>query len=369
MVTPHQQTFARIPADRRQRAVFVDTPFGFQENADDLTERILGYFAESVGHQVEHVRLRTAADDPATVARAIASVRSASWVFAGPGSPSYTLRTWRATGLDAALAEVLDHGTMVAASAAALTVGSHTIPVYEIYKVGEEPKWLPGLNLLQRATGLQAAVVPHFDNREGGNHDTRFCYLGERRLRMLEEQLPSGHFILGVDEHTGVRVDQDAQLLTVFGRGGMTVRSAAGSHFVESGGEITVAEIAERIGAVVARVDSAPAPSAPAADAVLQALDAGDVAAAVRGILELDAAGADRTVVHPLVVRVGELAAAPRFDRSAIVGPYVELLLSQRASAREFGRYAEADLLRDALAGLGVTVADGAGGSTWTLAD
>ena len=30
--------------------------------------------------------------------------------------------------------------------------------------------------------GLDAVVIPHFDNAEGGNHDTRFCYLGERRL-------------------------------------------------------------------------------------------------------------------------------------------------------------------------------------------
>jgi len=35
------------------------------------------------------------------------------------------------------------------ASAAALTIGRVTIPVYEIYKAGEAPRWLPGLDLLQ----------------------------------------------------------------------------------------------------------------------------------------------------------------------------------------------------------------------------
>ena len=54
------------------------------------------------------------------------------------------------------------------ASAAALTLGAVTIPVYEIYKVGEEPRWLEGLDLLGPATGLRAAVVPHYDNAEGG---------------------------------------------------------------------------------------------------------------------------------------------------------------------------------------------------------
>jgi len=75
------------------------------------------------------------------------------------------------------------------ASAAALTLGRYTIPVYEIYKVGEAPRWLEGLDLLT-PIGLPVAVVPHYDNAEGGNHDTRFCYLGEHRLRMLEDELP-----------------------------------------------------------------------------------------------------------------------------------------------------------------------------------
>ena len=85
-----------------------------------------------------------------------------------------------------ALAGLLRNGGILTmASAAALTLGSVTIPVYEIYKVGEEPRWLEGLDLLGAATGLRAAVVPHYDNAEGGNHDTRFCYMGERRLRIL----------------------------------------------------------------------------------------------------------------------------------------------------------------------------------------
>src|SRR6266571_3494942 len=32
-------------------------------------------------------------------------------------------------------------------------------------------------------------VIPHYDNAEGGTHDTRFCYLGERRLAALEALL------------------------------------------------------------------------------------------------------------------------------------------------------------------------------------
>ena len=73
------------------------------------------------------------------------------------------------------------------ASAAALTLGVATVPVYEVYKAGATPSWAQGLDLLSEV-GLTVALIPHYDNAEGGNHDTHFCYMGERRLRMLERE-------------------------------------------------------------------------------------------------------------------------------------------------------------------------------------
>jgi len=106
----------------------------------------------------------------------------------------------------------------VFASAAALTLGVATVPVYEIYKCGEDPHWLEGLDVTS-AAGLRAAVIPHYDNNEGGTHDTRFCYLGERRLSKMEKDLPDGVFVLGVDEHTACTFDLDAGTASVEGRG------------------------------------------------------------------------------------------------------------------------------------------------------
>src|SRR5256885_1220899 len=77
---------------------------------------------------------------------------------------------------------------------------------------------------MRRATGLPAVVIPHYDNAEGGHHDPRFCYLGERRLSTMEQELPDDALILGVDEHTGAEFDLGARLVTVTGRGGLTVR-------------------------------------------------------------------------------------------------------------------------------------------------
>ena len=113
-------------------------------------------------------------------------------------------------------------GAVVFASAAALTLGRWTVPVYEIYKVGEDPHWLDGLDLL-RHTGIDGLVIPHFNNAEGGNHDTRFCYLGARRLAVMRSLLPAAMTIIGVDEHTALTIDLDAALASVSGLGTVTI--------------------------------------------------------------------------------------------------------------------------------------------------
>ena len=151
-------------------------------------------------------------------------VRNAEWVFAGPGSPTFALEQWRNTPVPDALATKLrSGGAVVFSSAAALTLGVATVPVYEIYKVGVDPYWVEGLDVLSEI-GLNVAVIPHYDNQEGGNHDTNFCYLGERRLAMLEPELPDGAFVLGIDEHTGVIMDLDADTAEIVGKGAVTLR-------------------------------------------------------------------------------------------------------------------------------------------------
>ena len=123
--------------------------------------------------------------DALAVQQGLSALTDADYVFAGPGSPTYALRQWKNTQVSHILHEKLQRGGIVTfASAAALTLGTRTVPVYEIYKCGEEPYWLEGLNLLGEF-GIPAVVIPHYNNAEGGHHDTRFCYLGETRLNML----------------------------------------------------------------------------------------------------------------------------------------------------------------------------------------
>jgi hypothetical protein len=305
----------------------------------------------------------------AQVAGAIAAIRESKWVFAGPGSPSYALSVWQETGLASHLDEVVTSGALVLASAAALTAGAYTIPVYEIYKVGQDPHWLPGLNILEHHIGLKAAVIPHFDNSEGGNHDTRFCYMGERRLRILEAQLPADCFILGVDEHTGVSFNIDSKTARVFGRGLMTVRRGDHTWTVSSGQEVTFDEIAQHGG--VPRTEHPAHESVPhQVQDVEELLETGNVLNAVDVLLELDELDRDletRATVHALITRLGHLAASPRVDINSVVGPYIDALLQARQAARAGGRWDEADVIRNRLQELKVTINDSQEGSTWEI--
>ncbi len=52
-----------------------------------------------------------------------------------------------------------------------------------------------------------------------------------------------------------------------------------------------------------------------------------------------------------------------------VIGPFVDLALTLRDSARRERRFDDADSVRDSLVALGVEVNDGADGSAWRLSD
>ncbi len=403
MVKTHRALLARL-GPPPVPAVVVDTPFGFQANADDLTARAVEYFRTSIGQELGVAKLRAAGGDALAYETMLARVRQARYVFSGPGSPSYALRQWRDSTVPDALAEKLrvggPGGCICFASAAALTLGKATVPVYEIYKAGDPLHWLEGLDLLGEA-GLSAVVIPHFDNAEGGTHDTRFCYLGEERLARMEEDLPADTFVLGVDEHTALVLDLDAGTAAVSGLGTVTVRGRGTSSTIPSGSSIAIDELAVMARQRPVRAGSAEAAEregAPDAAAEVQAssllavvrsttaafdaaLEARDVAAAVRAMLELDDAvvawSADSlqsderdqagAALRTMIVRLGEVARVGARDPREVVRPWVEALLELRASARKDGRYADADMIRDRLVSLGLEVKDGPEGTVWHL--
>ena len=262
------------------------TPYAFQENAADVSARAQRYFADSVGLQVRVAAATSPHADPGMAppltgedeedeGRQAADIRTADWVFAGPGSPSYALAHWRAGPVAAGLRDrvLAGHGMTVLASAAAATAGQFTVPVYEIYKAGGAPRWLPGLDLLG-TLGLKVAVIPHYDNAEGGRYDTRHCYLGMRRLAVMERELPADAAVLGVDEHTAMLIDLRAEDIEIRGRGGVTVRRSGDSVVLPSGTRLSVADLRDLVRGHPPRDRRAPGPGTAARPAETRAAPA-----------------------------------------------------------------------------------------------
>jgi hypothetical protein len=258
MVTVHRDLVSRLGLDHPQ-AIVLATPYAFQENAADVSARAQRYFAASVGLQVRIAAGTSPHADPGMAppltdedeqdeGGLAADITTADWVFAGPGSPSYALAHWRAGPVAAGLRDrvLAGHGMTVLASAAAATAGQFSVPVYEIYKAGGAPRWLPGLDLLG-TLGLKVAVIPHYDNAEGGRYDTRHCYLGMRRLAMMERELPADAAVLGVDEHTAALIDLRAQDIEIRGRGGVTVRRSGDSVVLPSGTRLSAADLRDLV--------------------------------------------------------------------------------------------------------------------------
>ena len=413
MVTPHRDIVARFGA-APPKAVLLDTPYGFQENAAEVSQRAVEYFAQRVQLAIEVAgflgplaadpRERSDQPTPATLAR----LRAADLVFSGPGSPTYALSTWQGSSVPGAISDKLAHGGVaIFASAAAVTVGRFSLPVYEIYKVGHPIHWLDGLDLLSPlGFGANCVVVPHFDNAEGGTHDTRFCYMGERRLSVMEELLPPDAWVLGVDEHTALVFDLDEGDATVTGRGVVTVRRrgvaerfpagtrmpmtslvAAARGARESGG--AAASIPAAVRAPAESEEPRPKRSAlldevarleQAFVAALAARRAGEAAEAILALdrtildwsadtLQTDEPDRARAVLHSLVHRLGEAASVGLRDPKEVLAPLVEGLIGLRAELRTEKAWQVADRLRDRLVAGGIELHDTPGGTTWTLRD
>ena len=358
---------AGLEAAETDRVVILDTPYGFQENADQLTERIASFFETSLRAQVEVATLRNVDADPVAKERFLAAVRSARYVFSGPGSPSYALRVWEDVGVGEVLSQVVrDGGTVTFASAASLTLGRTTLPVYEIYKVGEQPRWLTGLDVMS-SLGFPATVIPHWNNTEGGNHDTSRCYVGERRLGQLTANLEVG--ILGIDEHTAATIDFSEALISVTGVGRVILRGASDTE-VPSGSTIAVKDALAALGAAPppSGRPSPPETSPVELDQAIAQRDADAVLAALLATEEAaDGSPGARAAFRGQLVRIVDQAAVGLADPRDRVAGFVDLLLRVRNASREAGDYSTADTIRDGLIDLGIEVRDTANGTDWDL--
>jgi hypothetical protein len=406
MVTTHRRLTSLLPSP--VKAVVLDTPYGFQENAPELATKAVEYFKTSINIDLVVaglVRLHNThiAADPVAIERGLRALSDADYIFAGPGSPTYALRQWAGSSVARIMIDKLTNGGIVTfASAAALTLGKATVPVYEVYKVGQDVQALEGLDILA-SIGINAALIPHYDNTEGANHDTRFCYLGEARLQMFESLLDPDTYVLGVDEHTGLIIDIDAATATVVGNSNVTIRLRSESFVYPTGSVIPISllqsptslltgsgDVSSSQSVAIAPVATSPQPAqANSLDAVLaesihqfdQAMEQRDALAAVRAVLSLEQSMQDwsidtlqsdvlvraRGTLRSMISQLGDAAVGGVRDPREVVAPFVEAMLSVRATVRAEKRFDLSDIIRDVFASLNIEVRDTPAGVEWSL--
>ncbi|MCP4747009.1 MAG: type 1 glutamine amidotransferase-like domain-containing protein [Desulfobacteraceae bacterium] len=397
MVEVHKQMLR--PYGKGAKAVFIDTPAGFQLNVDQLTNKAVDYFKQRVGAKIVPVSFKSSDElsSPA-IQQSLGDLGRADYILIGPGSPTYALRQWQKSPIPNLITQQIKSGAcLVVSSAAALTIGSFTLPVYEIYKAGQDLYWAHGIDILEKF-GLKAVVVPHWNNAEGGNHDTRFCFMGASRFKRLERMLPENTCIIGLDEHTALVIDLANEQATVKGIGNVVIRCGGRERIFAKPDVIALTQLFEdQAGAVpqTSSLDQKPdeiltqktddqklweqlnAYAAQCRELIAehQAQRATSIILefehciwACRQLLEQTGAqGAVRAILREMIALLGQKLADSPKSRQACLAPMVDALLQLRGRFREQKQWVAADQVRDSLKQAGVIIKDYKEGVRWHL--
>jgi len=210
------------------RIAILETPAGFQPNsalvaqeiADFLAHRLRNFHPDTVVVPARKRGTPLSPDEPEVVA----PLCRADAIFLGPGSPTYAASQLRnSLAWEFLLGRHLQGAAVIFASAAAIAAGACTLPVYEIYKVGTALHWQAGLDFFS-VYGLALTIIPHWNNREGGEKlDTSHCFMGRERFDELVGLLPPGVLCVGIDEHTALVMQPSTGVGLVQGRGTVTL--------------------------------------------------------------------------------------------------------------------------------------------------
>lgn len=400
-------------------AFFIDTPAGFQLNVDEISKRAQEYFQTRVGRPLHVASLKSRHDmETPQGRRTLKQLQQADYILMGPGSPTYAARHWIGSPVPNLLRSRLADGAVItASSAAALSFGWKTLPVYEIYKVGMDVHWTEGIDLLE-PWGLRLVIVPHWNNAEGGTHDTRFCYMGKARFQVLEKLLPSDAVIVGIDEHTALIMDFSQGTAAVRGVGTVTLRKTSASYErVFSSGDTFPLSVLWALGTDVTNIaeelkvslgvaaDSSTIlqsdtesmcqpPSTPdpedfrsvlrhAEDRLEQGLTHRNPGDTARALLDLDRLlweastlgvpaedlSQGRETFREWLVQTAQRLTLSLEDRRVVLTPFVEEIVRLRQKFRQQKLWPVADVLRDFLAAHGVIVEDMPSGPRWHWID
>lgn len=360
----YRAIFARLP--ETPTAVFLDTPAGFELNADAIYAKAAEYFSKRLGIALQRASFKNKTRASAMeTADALDILRRADFVFAGPGSPSYAIQHWKHTPVwETVRDRFARDAQLVFASAAAIAVGAFALPVYEIYKAGHDPYWLDGMNLFA-ALGMNLVVVPHWNNAEGGTYDTRFCYMGETRFREMEQALPADAVVLGIDEYTACFFDFAAQSCQVMGAGNVTLR-CDGQEWIFAAGESFGFDQLRASGLLRERA-VVPADGLTENDGTDET--SRYLMHLARALGETTAPEEKRELIDRAHDTMHELAADWIDDAhtatQAEIAPFVETLIQVRQQLRAAKQFALADEIRARLTALDIVLEDNSAGTTW----
>jgi hypothetical protein len=268
--------------------------------------------------------------------------------------------------------------------------------VYEIYKVGQDLHWVEGINLLENF-GFNLVIIPHWNNAEGGTHDTRFCFMGETRFNKLESMLPEDVSVFGLDEHTACLIDLAKDEAEIKGLGSVTLRRRGEEIVFEKGERFSLevlrgGALGEEVREKISQPEAAELGPGSEAESfwdriheIQEAFRAGlekhDSRKTTNALLELDRAiwkgkenleneefiSQAREVLRDLIVLFGmKLESSPK-DKTECLSPVIEELLNLRQRFRENTKWEEADAIRESLERGDVLIEDTPEGSRWRL--
>lgn len=243
------ETLARLIPDPLRIAI-LETPAGFELNASLVAGRVGEFLKTRLGNYKPTIDLIPARkkgtefspDNP----EILQPLLQANMIFMGPGSPSYVARQLKDTlAWDIIRARHRQGATLIFASAATISVGRWVLPVYEIYKVGEDVHVKDGLGFFADF-GMHVSFVPHWNNAEGGvDLDTSRCFIGMDRFKQWCDLLPTENTTVGLDEHTGVIIDFESGMCEVSGVSSVSIVRECDPEIYPSGSKFALKEIGD----------------------------------------------------------------------------------------------------------------------------
>lgn len=213
------------------RIALIETPTGFEANPHNWYQKLEKMMMVGLQNhkpvitRVEALRNDTP-DNPNSTNNPNLSqiIENSDYIHTGAGSPSYAAKHLKDSLVYQAMINHINKGLpMSLGSAAAIAFSKYLLPVYSIYKVGEDLHWKYGLDFFT-LFGMNLTVIPHWNNQEGGESiDTSRAFIGKERFQKMLEILPGPTTILGIDEQTSLVFDFDINEAKVMGAGTVTI--------------------------------------------------------------------------------------------------------------------------------------------------